>query len=89
MSESTEAARRAVNACRQPGSDRRETLGRREGNPGFGAGCTFEVGVVRATRLDVERITGARIVSRLQRSVKSIFSDDVEASREANRGGAE
>jgi len=43
-------------------------------NPTLGSGKNPAVGAAQAARPEVERSTGARVVSRLQRSVRSIFS---------------
>jgi len=51
-----------------------------------GKGKHPAVSAAQATRPEVERSTGARVESRLQRSERGIFSAPIEGSREANRG---
>jgi hypothetical protein len=60
-------------ACAQPGLDHRKVVWRRTEEPGLRVGEASCVSAARAARPEVERSTGARVVSRLQRSARSIF----------------
>jgi hypothetical protein len=88
VSEGTEARRRAVKRASTWGwasarwsgaSITRIVQAKRRNEAGWGSAST------KVTRSGIEQSAGARVVSRLQMSVRSIFSPSVEASREVNR----
>jgi hypothetical protein len=73
-------------------ANRGRIAARRSGATGGGrpsrAGSSPGVGAAKAACSVVERSTGTRVVSRLQRSVRSILHAFTEGSREVNRGDA-
>jgi len=68
-------------AWTQPGLDCRKVVWRRQGELDLGRGNILRPKQAQVCGLEIERFTGARVVSRLQKSVRSIF-------RTSSRGAA-